>query len=492
MQKPEFKNLRIISLVAENMKRLVAVHIRPGGRVVQITGRNGQGKTSVLDCLWWALAGGRNIQTQPIRKGQQRGFITLELGSGSQIELIVTRSFKRKGDVDYTSEITVESPQGGLFRSPQELINGLWGSLSFDPLQFARMDEKEQFQALQRFVPEIDFETLDAQNAGDRKRRTTAGQVRDEAAAAASLIVVPDDTPDEEVPKDELLVLLNDAYEHNAKFNDAVNVRKQAEDWCTNARATVGNVEQQIAAAIKQNEEIRDAAIAEKQAQILGLQTQIGMIERSIERSRTMAEETNARESQRLRDKAAEVMHQIQETEAKLASMPVLKTIDIDAINAQIRQADEVNKQVARKAERARHLATAARYKAEWDDLTNVMKARVSAKQKAIAAADLPVKELGFGDGIVLLNGVPFKQASDAEQLTTSVAIAMKANPKLRVIRIRDGSLLDDQAMELLDKMAEEHDFQVWVERVDGSGTVGFVLEDGHVRNADSAEGAAS
>lgn len=61
--------MKIISLQAENVKRLTAVSITPDGNLVQISGRNGQGKTSVLDAIWWALEGAANIQAEPIRKG---------------------------------------------------------------------------------------------------------------------------------------------------------------------------------------------------------------------------------------------------------------------------------------------------------------------------------------------------------------------------------------------------------------------------------------
>ncbi|AHB50058.1 hypothetical protein W911_06825 [Hyphomicrobium nitrativorans NL23] len=40
--------MKIIGLTAENIKRLVAVEIEPTGAVVQITGKNGNGKTSAL------------------------------------------------------------------------------------------------------------------------------------------------------------------------------------------------------------------------------------------------------------------------------------------------------------------------------------------------------------------------------------------------------------------------------------------------------------
>jgi hypothetical protein len=104
----------------------------------------------------------------------------------------------------------------------------------------------------------------------------------------------------------------------------------------------------------------------------------------------------------------------------------------------------------------------------------------------------MPVQGLTFGEGEILLNGVPFAQASDAEQLQASVAIAAALNPKLRVIRIRDGSLLDDLAMQRLAQFATATDMQVWIERVDSSGKIGFVLEDGHVKQPEQLQAGAA
>ncbi len=114
------------------------------------------------------------------------------------------------------------------------------------------------------------------------------------------------------------------------------------------------------------------------------------------------------------------------------------------------------------------------------------MAQRDAEKLAAIEKAKLPVESLTFGDGIVLLNGVPFDQGSDAEQLRASCALAMAGNPTLRVLRVRDGSLLDEDALALLAKMAEERDYQVWIERV-GSGNIGFVLEDGQLKERQAA-----
>ena len=57
-------------------------------------------------------------------------------------------------------------------------------------------------------------------------------------------------------------------------------------------------------------------------------------------------------------------------------------------------------------------------------------------------------------------------------------------NNQLRICRVRDGSLIDQEGMQSLREMADAHDFQVWIERVDSSGKSGIVIEDGEVRGA--------
>ena len=69
--------MKIIALQAENLKRLVAVDIRPDGNLVQITGKNGAGKTSVLDAIWWCLAGTSHIQAAPT--GNQLNWVRASL-----------------------------------------------------------------------------------------------------------------------------------------------------------------------------------------------------------------------------------------------------------------------------------------------------------------------------------------------------------------------------------------------------------------------------
>src|SRR4051812_37263172 len=66
--------MKIISLHAENVKRLKAVDITPDSPTVVIAGKNGQGKSSVLDSILLALAGkdAAKLMTRPIRDGAER------------------------------------------------------------------------------------------------------------------------------------------------------------------------------------------------------------------------------------------------------------------------------------------------------------------------------------------------------------------------------------------------------------------------------------
>ena len=54
-------------------------------------------------------------------------------------------------------------------------------------------------------------------------------------------------------------------------------------------------------------------------------------------------------------------------------------------------------------------------------------------------------------------------------------------DPKLRVIRVRDGSLLDKDSMALLAEFADANDMQVWIETVQSGRPGAIVVEDGMV-----------
>jgi hypothetical protein len=352
-------------------------------------------------------------------------------------EIRVERRFTESG-----STLVVENADGARFPGPQRMLDSLLGSLSFDPLGFTRLKPREQFDELRRVAEiDVDLDALDGKNLGDFQRRTDLNREAKAARARADGITVPADAP--EAPVDTAALI--DAMENAAKANGEIEGRR--------AR--------------------RAAAISD-----------VAKLKGDAEHKRN--------EAARLVSDAQDLESRAAELQARLdAAGPLPEPVDVADLRRRIDEAAGRNKGHAARQARAAALDEAQRLEAEAAALTDAIAARNEAKAAAVARAKLPVPGLGLGDGVVTYNGVPLDQASGAEQLRVSLAIAMASNPRLRVIRITDGSLLDEASMALVAAMAAERDYQVWIERVDTSGRVGFVIEDGHARRAGAEGGAA-
>lgn len=465
--------MKIVQFTAQNVKRLKLVTITPKGHVIPITGRNGHGKTSVLDAIWWALGGKENITDVPVHRGAETGTITLDMG-----DFIVERVFTTKKKcsackgtgshfnpetkeserhdceacrgsgaiAEAGTELTVRAPsaiegkKGPKYDSPQEMLDALVGSLSFDPLEFNRSKQPEQFEILRKAMAiEFDFAGMVTANANDYKERARISKLAKEQRAIANGITFVEGTPEQPVDTDIISIRIRDAYSYNANI------------------------------AIMQADRKRES---EK------LDDRLSKVE--WERRRIVEMRT---EADRLEQLAIQSEASLDEARNALKALPpVSELAPVADLEGKLEAAKYTNEQVRYRLRKQDAEAVAKAHDLTCSDLTRRMESREAAKVEAIGRAKMPVEGLGLGDGCVLYGGLPFEQASDAERLRVSIGIAMATNPKLRVIRIRDGSLLDEDSMKILADMAKAGDYQFWMERVDGSGKVGVVLEDGEVK----------
>lgn len=431
-------HLKIINLVVENLKRISVVSITPTGELVQITGKNGQGKTSVLDSIWWAFQGAANIQVDPIRRGQQKATIKVRLGNGTDTaaDIVVTRTLDRK-DGKTTTKLFITNGDGtARFDKPQDMLNGMASGISFDPLEFSRMPAKDQFEALKK-LSKLDFIESDTKNTADYARRTDVNRTVRELTAQYEAIAIPDVVP-ETVDEAAIVAEIGRAGTHNGEIEMR---RERRENTVTAIEGNKDRARQLQAKAVKLRQEADDC------------DREAGLFDKE----------------------AAELQGKLDTAE------PLPEPMDAAALTAKLEAAKRTNALRARALRRQELQAAANAQQAEADALTARIEERTAAKQAAIAAVKMPVDGLGFGDGMITLNDLPFDQASDSEKLRVSIAIAMAANPKLRVIRVRDGSLLDADALKLIAEMAKGQEFQVWIESVSDAGNIGVVMEDGHV-----------
>lgn len=185
------------------------------------------------------------------------------------------------------------------------------------------------------------------------------------------------------------------------------------------------------------------------------------------------------RQIDELTERVIRLKAQIADSPKLIAAIP--EPEDIEQLRGELAKVEARNREVR---ENQRIAAATAAQKALEDTYAGLgqqIRGIDESKVAAIKAAEMPVAGLGLDDCGVTFGGVPFEQASSAEQIRVSLAMAMALNPELRVIRIKDGSLLDSDSMAEVARMAAESDYQVWIERVEDQSEAAVVIEDGMV-----------
>lgn len=285
----------------------------------------------------------------------------------------------------------------------QKDLDARISSLGIDGRKFISMGEKDQLAALLSIV-DLPFKPaeLDAERKRLEAQRLSVGQ----QGKALGEAVVDSSLPTEETSAGEIISAIRLATDQAAKI-------KGAEDGLNYAESKVEEITAEIAQLTRQLEGW-SAAVNDRQAEL---------------ESQPLPVDTSA-------------------LEAQLAS--------VEESNASIRANNQAREQSQRKSE----------LRAEYEALTESIKALDQRKVDGLAQAEMPIEGLNFDDEGVLYQGVPFSRASGREQLIVSCAMIMATNPEIRVIVIRDGNVLDMEGMEILQSMAEATDFQIFIELV--------------------------
>lgn len=219
--KPE--PVKISALELENVKRIKAVALRPteNGLTV-IGGRNGQGKTSVIDAIAWALGGKRKQPSKPNRDGSATpAKLHVELNNG----LVIERSGKN-------GSLTVTDPSGK--KAGQTLMNSFIEELAIDLPKFMVMTDNEKAQELLRIIGVGDeLSELDKKLSDLKAERLDIGQRKRAKDKIAEEMPFFPDAPDHRVSPAELIeqqqaILAKNG--ENQRKREKVGIIKQQRD----------------------------------------------------------------------------------------------------------------------------------------------------------------------------------------------------------------------------------------------------------------------
>jgi len=424
--------MKITSLQIADYKRIHAVSLIPDGNTVLLTGDNGQGKSSVLDAIVEAIQG--SVAEHPIRTGADSTTITLSIAGEAQTYTVRRRITPAGSYLDITTADGLKVPKAATF------LAGLVGQLSFDPEQFARLKPVDQAEQLRRTVG-LDTTAIDAKIAALFATRRDAN--RDAKQAVAALDALPKPVSLELMPEKSVAEMAEEGRKLTAEADEM------------QARAA------EVDRAYKQ--------VSLTSADVTRLKDLLAKAEANLENDvRIHAELNDKWRADNCVERNTKARERLETLRAEYKT--------VDTTNRQARAHNASVEAFTKAKARADELGDAS---AELD--AQLIKAQ-EARQKAIKAANFPIEGLSITEAGVTLNGIPFADLNTAERIKVSTLIAMAANPKLRVIFVREGALINRANLKIITDLASDRGYQVWIEKFqEEAGAEGIHIVDGGV-----------
>lgn len=285
--------IKINKLEIENVKRVKAVKFEPTANgITVIGGDNGQGKTSVLDSIAWALGGNKFRPSQPTREGS---VIPPNLHIVMSNGLVVERKGKN-------SDLKVIDPDGN--KAGQQLLDSFVEELALNLPKFMQQSNKEKANTLLQIIGvgeqlvALEKEEQDAYN-----RRHAIGQIADQKEKFAKEQEYYPDAPKELVSASDLIKqqqeILARNGENQKKRENLASIQKLHEEAVNRVemlKSELSNAENELAKVIG------DLATASKSAKNL-----IDESTEELEKSITEVDEINRKVRANLdKDKAEE------------------------------------------------------------------------------------------------------------------------------------------------------------------------------------------
>jgi len=431
--------MNLLKIEITNFKNITEITVIPGGENVTFTGKNGAGKSAILDAFYTAVTGKK--LDDPVKHGAERAEVKAHIGE-KMTEYVVKRIWTQGGKTDRVEVVNAEgmSPVGG----NQTFLNKFINLISFDPAEFTNMKDADRLLFL-KSLSGLDTADVDAKYAAVYTERTSVNKELTTAKVrlkdAPQLIPdVPAETPDinaitDQIEKAEEVADENLSCQKDVKvFNDVIDVQKE----------------------------------------------KIAQAEAELERMKVY-----------LTDRYDDLI--VAELSVKNTDKAAIESVDtIVKLKEQLTGVSEVLKNQATNEARSENIATysddVSVLESQSKKLTDQLKEIAAQKAKAIAEANMPIDGLTIEDQKVIYNGTMYSMLSAGEKLRVSCAMAMALNPELKVICVRDASLLDEDGIAMIESIAAENKYQLLTEKVGGYEPESIHIVDGSIQTGAVSE----
>lgn len=436
------------------------------GSSLELSGKNGVGKSSVIDAIRYALTNKSNRE-YIVRKGESEGEILVETDTGLTIDRKV-----RMGMTDYKSI----KQNGQEVRSPEAFLRDIFTSLQLNPVEFMHMDSKQQnAQILDMIEYPWNMDTI----------REWFGEIPAWVNYDQNILCVLNDIQAENGVYFQNRQDINRDIRNKKAFIEEIGASipegYQVEKW---ENADVGKIYKEIERQQKENQEIQKAKQiienkdnkvrkfdADRQISISALNTEIsnreGQIDKDIIR---LQEQVKALQTEKdgLATKKADKLEVINKTyEANVAEFEAECKEYEKYANAEPKDTSDLSKQAEEIEQMKSHINEYRRMQRLQEEVAELQKQSQSLTDKIEKARTLPgdilenctipIEGLTVQNGIPLINGLPISNLSDGQKLDLCVDVAIQKPNGLQIILI-DGveKLATDMRAKLYQKCKDK------------------------------------
>jgi DNA repair exonuclease SbcCD ATPase subunit len=440
-----------------------------GSSSVEITGRKGLGKTSIIDAIRYALTNSSG-RDWIVKNGQEEGEIYIETDTGLNID-----RKKRTNKADY-----INVKDSGLNVSkPESFLREIFTPLQLNPIEFTQMSAKEQNRIILDLIqfnwdlnwireqfgeipPGVNYEQnilqilndIQAENgAYFQTRQDINREIRNKQAFIED---IAKDIPEGYTAETWENYKLGDKYKELEKIKDDNNKIARAKAFKEGYNNKLRGLQADRDIAISAEEK---AIAAERD----GLNSTIARLKAEIK----AAEDKLLTLDGKLEDKKKIIKA---EYETKVAKLDADIGIADQYAEKEPKPIDDLTKEISTAESMIKHLNEYRRMTSMQTEL-----ATLTEKSEALTAkielarnlpaeilktATIPIEGLTVKDGIPLINGLPVSNRSDGELLELCVDVAISKPNALQIILIDGAEKLDDVSRDTLYKKCKEKGLQ--------------------------------
>ncbi len=460
--------MKISKIVIDNLYGIK--HVELDGSPVELRGRKGTGKTSVIDAIKLALTN-RSNRDYIIHDGEREGEILIKTDCGIDIN-----RKKRTDSGDYNKITNGGKP----IQSPQSFLDGIFTPLQLNPIEFASWDKnaqnraildliqfewdinwiKEQFGELpsgvdynQHILKVLD--DIQSQNGDYWKRREIANRnelyKRQTIQEVAAKLPVGYDVDfwksfdlrgkSAELQKAQLT---NQQIERAKQF--AEQYHNKIRGYCAEKDISISSAEQAIsiekAGLVKSIERLKaEIAIAEEKL--------TGLTEKLVNEKKIAELEYNEKVAKL--DGDVQIANQYKDKQ----------TTNISPLQAEIDKAITMKEYVSEYQTMQRMVDECKQLKIESTEITEKINTARSLPGKILESAELPIENLTVVNGEPRINGLPISNLSDGEKIELCVDIALSQKTNIAIILLNGVESLDDDSRNKLYRKCIKHGVQV-------------------------------